>query len=136
MSSPPRAIRVTPEEDRCLRKARQVLEIPLSQIVQAAVQEAAHKLGFYSNVPELPTKRKKPWLDVPDRREESATKRIAVSLDPLTTDLLQRAAAHLEVGESPFILGTTFRFLASLRNAHPEDRKLQSLVVPSKFEAD
>jgi uncharacterized protein (DUF1778 family) len=133
LASPPKTIRVTPDEDRCLRKARQVLDLPLSQLVQAAVTEAAHKLGFFADVPELATKPKKPWPDVPSRREESATKRISISIDPLTTDLLERASSHLAVGESLFILGATFRFLANLRAAHPEDRHLRSLIVPQKY---
>jgi len=135
LASPPKTIRVTPEEDRCLRKARQVLDLPLSQLVQAAVTEAAHKLGFFADVPELATKPKRPWPDIPSRREESATKRISISLDPITTDLLERATAHVEVGESLFILGATFRFVVNLKGAHPDNRKLQSLIVPQKYES-
>jgi uncharacterized protein (DUF1778 family) len=134
MSSPPKTIRVTPEEDRCLRKARKVLDVPLSQLVQAAITETAHKLGFYADVRELTTKPKKPWPDIPSRREESATKRISVSIDPLTADLLERATAHVEVGDSLFILGATFRFLVNVKKANPEDRRLQSLIVPRKYE--
>jgi uncharacterized protein (DUF1778 family) len=134
VSSPPKTIRVTPEEDRCLRKARQVLDLPLSQLVQAAITETAHKFGFFADVPELATRPKKPWPDVPDRREESATKRISVSIDPITTDLLERATSHVGVGESLFILGATFRFLVNLKTGHPENRRYQSLIVPKKFE--
>ena len=134
MSSPPKTIRVTPEEDRCLRKARKVFDVPLSQLVQAAVTEAAHRFGFYADVRELASKPKKPWPDIPSRREESATKRISVSIDPLTADLLDRATAHVEVGESLFILGATFRYLVTVKKANPENRKLQSLIVPRKYE--
>ena len=133
VSSPPKTIRVTPEEDRCLRKAREVFDVPLSQLVQYAVSEAAHRLGFYSDVLELPAKPKRPWPDTPDRREESATKRISVSLDPFTTDLLERATTHVDVGESLFILGATFRFIARAKAAFPE-RKFRSLIVPRKYE--
>jgi uncharacterized protein (DUF1778 family) len=135
VSSPPKTIRVTPEEDRCLRKARQMLGIPLSQLVQAAVTEAAHRIGFFADVRELPTKPKKPWADTPDRREESATKRISVSIDPITADLLKRATDHVGVGDSAFILGSTFRFLVTLKAAHRESRRHQALIVPRKYEA-
>ena len=43
------------------------------------------------------------------------------------------AAAHVRVGEAPFSLGTTFRYLVNLKLANPGDCKLQQLIVPSKY---
>jgi hypothetical protein len=128
-------IRVTPEEFRCLRAVPVVLARPLSQVVQAAVVEAAHKLGFYAGVKRVSKTPPKVWPDLPDRNPDESNKdRTTIMFDPATAELLVLAAAHVGVGQHLFMLGATFRYLASLRAAADDNTKLARLALPSKFE--
>lgn len=124
-----KTMRITTEESRCLSRARKSLGRPVSQFVQAGVVEAAHKLGFF--VRGRPTKPYRgTWPDAPDRGGESTSGRITVTFDEATLDLIDGAAQYLEVGETAFILGATFRYLADLKKARPE---YKDLFVPPKY---
>lgn len=131
MTSPSRTIRLTAEEERVLKKATEILARPTSQIVQAGVVEAAHRLGFFAGVPALATPYSGPWPDLPDRGDESTSRRTSITFDPQTADLLTRAAKYVDVGESLFMLGATFRYLADLRATEP---RLRRLKLPPKYE--
>jgi uncharacterized protein (DUF1778 family) len=131
VSSPSKTIRLTTEEDRVLRRASELLDQPTSQLVQAGVVEAAHRLGYFAGVLSVPGPYAGPWPDLPDRGDESTSKRTSITFDPQTVDLLERAAKHVDVGESFFMLGATFRYLANLRRTDPRVRRLK---LPTKYE--
>lgn len=131
MSSATRTIRLTTEEDRVLRRASDLLEQPTSQFVQAGVVEAAHRLGFYAGVRSIPVPYQGTWPDVPERGDESTSKRTCFTFEPHVEELLHRAADYVQVGESFFILGATFRYLANLRQT---DSRIRRLKLPEKFE--
>ena len=128
-------IRVTPEEFRCLRAVPAALARPVSQVVQAAVVEAAHKLGFYAGVKRVAKAPPKVWPDLPDRvPDESNKDRVTFMFDPATAELLTLAAAHVGVGQHLFVLGATFRYLANLKTAADDNTKLARLALPEKYQ--
>jgi hypothetical protein len=133
-ASKPRAINVTATEWRCLTTARDQLGLALSQIVQYAITDAAHRLGVYLGAPD-PARRPPPgmWADLPDRDDESTSRQIGISIDPLTAELQDRAAAFLGIGRQRFLLGATFRWLARLKATG--ERPFQRLVLPEKYES-
>lgn len=113
--------------------AASLLEQPLSQFVQAAVIEAAHRLGFYAGVTEVKAQFRGKWPDLPDRGEEATDEhsRTSLTFDPQTAELLERASEFVKVGKSLFILGATFRYLANLRRTEP---RLKTLKLPPQYE--
>ncbi len=127
-----KTMRITTEEARCLNRARRTLGRPVSQFVQAGVVEAAHKLGFFvSGRPARPYRG--PWPDALDRGDEITRGRITVTFDEATLDLIDRAARYVDVSETAFILGASFRYLADLRKVRPE---YKDLLVPPKYLAE
>ncbi len=124
-----KTMRITTEEARCLNRAKKAFGRPASQFVQAGVLEAAHKLGFYvDGQPAKPYRGT--WPDAPDRGEETTSGRITVTFDGDTLDLIDRAARYVNIGETAFILGATFRYLADLKQTYP---KYKDLFVPAKY---
>ncbi len=128
-----KAIRMTAEEDRCLRRAMKLLQQPLSQITQAAVVDAAYKLGFCAAVKVPPRPYRGVWPDAPERREETTSTRTTANFDPWSAQLLTRAAAYVDVGETTFVLGATFRYLADLKRVDGEHGPLAKLTLPAKY---
>lgn len=125
--STPYSIRVTPSELHCLHKIPVVLHRPISQIVQAAVVEAAHRLGFYAGVDSLPKPYKGPWPDAPERNpDDTAVRNTTITIDPTTDELLTLAAEYVGVGRHTFILGATFRYLAAIDTG-------RKLPLPAKY---
>ena len=129
--TPAKTVRLTSEEDRVLKQAADLLGQPMSQFVQAGIVEAAHRLGFFAGVTKMPKPYVGPWPDLPDRGEESTSRRTTFTFEQQTLDLLERAATYVESGETFFIVGSTFRYLANLRTV---DKRLTKLKLPKKFE--
>jgi uncharacterized protein (DUF1778 family) len=135
VSSPSRTIRLTTEEQRILKSAGNLLNQPISQIVQAGIVEEAHRLGFFAGLLEQPKPYRGTWPYIPERHDESAKERLTLTFDPHTADLLTAAAQHVDVGESLFMVGATFRYLAAIKKSKPDNKTLQRLELPEKFEA-
>lgn len=128
-----RTIRVTIPEYNAINDAAAALKSQRATLIQEGVTEAAHKLGLFAGL-ELPIRARRPkWTDVPERHEESATERFAVSYSPTTYDLLQRAAKLADVSESLFAVGATLRYIVNLRRSQPQNTKLQAVQLPPKF---
>ncbi len=112
-----------------------LLRQPLSQITQAAVVDAAYKLGFSAAVKVPPRPYQGVWPDAPERGEESTSTRTTANFDPWSAQLLTRAAAYVNVGETIFVLGATFRYLADLKSAEGEHGPLANLTLLKKYES-
>jgi uncharacterized protein (DUF1778 family) len=128
----PLTIRLTALEASCFQQAAPLLGTGLSQLVQAAVMEAALTLGFDSSCKETPPTPPLPWSDAPDR-EEHTSHRITVSLDALTARLLGRAAQHVSQSPPRFAVGATLRYLGNLRLTNSTNPHLKSLPLPPKY---
>jgi uncharacterized protein (DUF1778 family) len=127
-----RTIRVTLLEFNAINDAAAALKSQRATLIQEGVIEAAHKLGLFSvDLPIRPRRAK--WTDVPERGDESATERFAVSYSPTTYDLLQRAAKLTEVSESLFAVGATLRYIANLKRSQSDNPKLKAVQLPPKF---
>lgn len=128
-----RTIRVTVFEFNAINDAAAALKSQRATLMQEGVIEAAHKLGLFSGL-DLPVKpRRAKWTDVPERGDESASERFAVSFSPTTYDLLQRAAKLVDVSESLFAIGATLRYIANLKLSQGDNSKLQAVSLPAKF---
>jgi len=128
-----RTLRVTIEENNAINAAAAALESQRATLIQEGVTEAAHRLGLYAGL-DLPMRpRRVRWSDTPERHEESATERFAVSYSPQLYALLKRAAELVGISEPLFAIGATLRYLAVLKKAHPKNAKLQAVRLPRKF---
>jgi len=128
-----RTVRVTIEENGAINGAAAALDSQRATLIQEAVAEAAHKLGLYAGI-DLPVRPRRPsWSDAPERRDESATERFAVSYSPQLYALLQRAAKLVGISETLFAVGATLRYIAALKKAQPRNAGLRAVRLPRKF---
>lgn len=133
MSSYIKSVRVTVVEQAVLERASALLQLPLSTLVQQAVTDAAHRLGIFVGEPD--PKRHGRWGDAPDRSTVSAgEQRLSISFNPITFDLLRRAANLTGAGESHFIVGASLRYVARIKAAS-SDRHLRALELPPPFDS-
>jgi hypothetical protein len=138
--SPSHTIRRTKTEQRIMDTAARLLDkIPLSQLVQAAVVDEAHRLGIFAGEPDPTRPYPGPWPHFPHRGDESTDvkARTSITFDPTTSELLERASTYvstpdLPVGTNHFMLGATFAYLARLKLT---DRRLKTLTLPEKFQS-
>ena len=123
MASHTHTFRVTDEELRFLQSIRPALRQPASQLLEAAVVEEAHRLGYYlgERPPRPPSRRQ---LALPQRGDEPRKKRVTVTFSPLSWELFSLVAAQLDVSEATFLLGATYQFLARLAVRRPEVQHL------------
>jgi hypothetical protein len=137
--SPSYTIRRTKTEQRIMDTAARLLDrVPLSQLVQAAVVDEAHRLGIFVGEPDPSTPAPSPWAHFPDRGDESTDlkARTSITFDPTTSELLTRAAAYVSTPDQPlgtnhFMLGATFVYIARLKRS---DKRLRNLKLPEKYE--
>lgn len=128
----PLTIRLTKDESACFEQATHVLGTELSKLVQAAVTEAALKLGFDSATTAAPPAPSFAWPDAPVR-STTASERVTVSLDALTSGLLDRASEHVEQSRPKFIVGATLRYLANLSRKDSAPHHLATLPLPPEY---
>jgi hypothetical protein len=111
-------IRLTADEARSLRDACTRQDVGLSALVQAAVVDAAHRLGFFAGVTTVPVRAALDTLRI-CRRARPKTERSCISVNPLTNRLLRRTASHLGLSASHFIVTATLDYIAISRQAEP-----------------
>jgi hypothetical protein len=129
-----KTIHATIEEFNCINQACEALSMQRSQLVQEGVTEAAHKLGFYAGVDELPMRRRpQTWTDAPNRREESASARFSVSYSPTNYELLRTASEYVKASESLFAVGATLRFIANLKKTRSDIPGLSGVKLPAQY---
>ena len=135
MPSDIRSMRISPEEQQCLKRATIVLKQPLSKIIQDAVTDYAHAMGISLRLPrQQPPKKPRTWADAPEREPGSADRRVSITIDPTTGELLGRASEQFGVSEGTFLRGATFRYLADLKQVNKASARYQQLLVPEKYE--
>lgn len=128
-----RTLRVTIHEFNAINDACAALDLPRATLIQEAVTDAAHRMGLFAGL-ELPIRpRRLKWNDAPERGEVSASERFAVSFSPETYDLLQRSAKALGVSETIFAVGSSLRYIATLKRKHAKIAKLQSVALAAKY---
>lgn len=126
--------RVTAVELQTFQRIRPALGRPISQIAQAGIIEAAHRLGFYAGGVAPKTPYKRTWPDLPHRApDETGVSRLSIVLDPDTQDLLLRTSVYVGVDPHPFIIGATLRYLSRLKQ-HDPDGRFAGLPLPPQFE--
>jgi uncharacterized protein (DUF1778 family) len=115
---------MTLEEDAALRAGADALGLTVSQLVEFAAVEAAHRLGMFEDTE--PRRLTAPeWLTYALHRQESATCRLTISLSPPNYDLLRRTAERVEVPSTAFVVAATLRYLAG--------KQLRRVRLPAKW---
>jgi hypothetical protein len=105
-------VRLQQAERESLAAASLAIRIPTSQLVQAAIQEAAFELGIRAYFPR-PRCAPPAWLHVPARESVTARgERTTFNVDAITYQLLRTAAAYVGVPRHLFLLGAAQRFVA------------------------
>jgi uncharacterized protein (DUF1778 family) len=127
----PLSLRLTLEEDLVIRQAADALDVKPSQLVEYASIEAAHRLGIFED--EAPPKKINAAWRVPLHREESATRRMTVSMNPPIVELLRRAAELMNVAAPAFAVGATLHHIARKKRADPDNRKLGRIDLPDGY---
>src|SRR5579864_3127707 len=102
--------RVTPDERAAFDGATEALGLNMSQLVDTACVDQAHRLGVFDGAEPFVRARPKQWKYVPPRRhsEVSATERLTISLTPISLALIQKAAKWVDVPPSAFMVGSVF----------------------------
>ena len=130
--------RVTPDEQKALVAASEALELNLSQLIELACVDQAHRLGLYDGISANVRVKAKEWKDAPARRhsEVSATERITSSFAPPNLLLVQKTADWLGVPPSAFLVGASFRYVARKKKEHPENKRLVRIVLPAQYDEE
>ena len=128
--TPAKTVRLTSEEDRVLKQAADLLVYRLTSSFRLA---SSRRLiaRLLRRVTKCRSRTSGPGPILPDRGEESTSRRTTFTFEQQTLDLLERAATYVESGETFFIVGSTFRYLANLRTV---DKRLTKLKLPTKFD--
>jgi hypothetical protein len=132
------SLRLTAYEDAAVRKAAEAMGVTVSQLVEVAATDAAHRLGFF-DAGDPPIRRLPKWTDAPDRSGDSTSRRISVTLSLLRHELTLRAAEYIRdadgenISHALFIIGATLRYIANRKRTDPQNKALRSVVLPEKY---
>jgi hypothetical protein len=127
------SLRLTDYEDAAVRRAAAVMTVTVSQLVEVAATEAAHRLGFFMG-PDAPIRGKRIWPDAPERGDSSTSRRISVTMSILTHELTTRAADYVHVSHPFFLIGATLRYIATRKKFEPKNKELVRIELPAQYD--
>ncbi len=126
-------LRMTESEAKMIEAGAEALGVSKSTLIATAAQIAAHQLGFYEDGRTL-TPQPGSWMDAPVREKGSLEAQMVISLNPLEYQTVRRAAQWSFVSFPVFLVGATFRFLATRKASEPDNPKLAGLELPPEYE--
>src|SRR5258708_39252656 len=122
-------LRVTEKEARLIEAGASALGVSKSTLISTAAEIAAHQLGFFEDARRLRTEPGS-WKDAPVRDKGSLDWLIVLSLNPLESQPIRKAAQWSSVSFPAFVIGGTLRFLAACKNPQPGNPELAALSPP------
>jgi len=140
-----KTIRLLMYEDSVFDAACEALGgLERAQLMQEAVLFECIRLGVrYSATRPPPLKR--PWPYLPTRDGETTDVRISISMRVTVAELMATAAAHVDVSEPLFIIGSTMAYIgrlqacyegaraASEEAAHETRSALRKIRLPERY---
>lgn len=113
-----KTLRLLESEDGILQDACDALGgMELSQLVQEAVLFEAFRLGVRFST-SAPPPRTSSWPYLPDRVRSVTGVRISISMRITVAELMSTAAAHVDVSEPLFIIGSTLAYIGRLQKCY------------------